>query len=88
VYRNLVNAYGWNPNIYDSWDTGRQQARLRLVSDGMKLQPCSPGFVDGRNDGHDRLDRPRRRDSHREAVRLEQRPHEATVSIPITLDVI
>jgi extracellular elastinolytic metalloproteinase len=49
VYWNLVDQYGWNPNIYESWDEGGNNLALRLVSDGMKLQPCSPGFVDGRN---------------------------------------
>lgn len=49
VYWNLVNEYGWNANIYDAWPTGGNNLALRLVSDGMKLQPCSPGFVDGRN---------------------------------------
>ena len=49
VYWNLVDQYGWNPNVYDSWDKGGNTLALRLVSDGMKLQPCSPGFVDGRN---------------------------------------
>jgi hypothetical protein len=49
VYWNLVDNYGWNPNVYDAWSTGGNNLALRLVSDGMKLQPCSPGFVDGRN---------------------------------------
>jgi hypothetical protein len=49
MYWNLVNQYGFDPNIYDSWDKGGNNLALRLVSDGMKLQPCSPGFVDGRN---------------------------------------
>jgi hypothetical protein len=49
VYWNLVNQYGRDANIYDSWDKGGNNLALRLVSDGMKLQPCLPGFVDGRN---------------------------------------
>jgi hypothetical protein len=49
VYWNLVAKHGFNPNIYDSWMTGGNNLALRLVSDGMKFQPCRPGFVDGRN---------------------------------------
>ncbi len=47
VYWNLVDAHGFNPNIYDSWDTGGNNLALQLVIDGMKFQPCNPGFVDG-----------------------------------------
>ena len=52
VYWNLVVAKGFNSNIYAAWNTGGNNGNnlaLRLVIDGMKLQPCSPGFVDGRN---------------------------------------
>ncbi len=49
VYWELVNEHGFNPNIYDDWSTGGNNLALRLVLDGMKLQPCSPGFVDGRD---------------------------------------
>jgi hypothetical protein len=49
MYWNLIDAYGFNPNLYDDWSTGGNNLTLRLVSDGLKLQPCSPGFVDGRN---------------------------------------
>lgn len=49
VYWNLVQAHGFNPNVYDSWDTGGNNLAIQLVVDGMKMQPCRPGFVDGRN---------------------------------------
>lgn len=50
----LIDAYGFNQDLYrpvgGSWTalSGNQLAH-QLVMDGMKLQPCSPGFVDGRN---------------------------------------
>ncbi len=49
MYWNLVDRYGYNPNVYASWETGGNNLALQLVIDGMKFQPCSPGFVDGRN---------------------------------------
>jgi extracellular elastinolytic metalloproteinase len=49
VYWNLVDEYGYNPDIYGDWTTGGNNLALQLVVDGLKLQPCSPGFVDARN---------------------------------------
>jgi hypothetical protein len=49
VYWNLVQAHGFNQNVYAAWDTGGNNLAIQLVVDGMKMQPCSPGFVDGRN---------------------------------------
>ena len=49
MYWNLVEEHGYNPNVYDSWETGGNNLAIQLVMDGMKLQPCSPGFVTGRN---------------------------------------
>jgi extracellular elastinolytic metalloproteinase len=49
VYWNLVGEHGFNPNIYGAWQTGGNNLAFQLVMDGMKLQPCSPGFVDGRD---------------------------------------
>lgn len=49
VYWNLVDRYGYNANIYDAWDTGGNNLAVQLVMDGMKIQSCQPGFVDGRN---------------------------------------
>jgi extracellular elastinolytic metalloproteinase len=48
VYWNLVAKHGFNPNIYDAWNTGGNNLAVQLVTDGMKFQPCRPGFVDGR----------------------------------------
>lgn len=44
-----MDRYGYNPDIYQAWDTGGNNLAVRLVQDGMKLQVCRPGFVDGRN---------------------------------------
>jgi hypothetical protein len=49
MYWNLVDRYGYNGNVYDPWSTGGNNLALQLVMDGMKLQVCSPGFVDGRD---------------------------------------
>ncbi len=47
MYWNLVDVYGWDADFYNG--TGGNNIAFQLVSDGMKLQPCSPGFVDGRD---------------------------------------
>ena len=49
----LIDASGWDADIYNftgdsSLDAGNVKA-LALVTEAMKLQPCSPGFVDGRD---------------------------------------
>ena len=49
VYWNLTNKYGFNPNPYESWKTGGNNLAIQLVMDGMKMQPCEPGFVDARD---------------------------------------
>jgi hypothetical protein len=49
VYWNLVDRYGYNADIYGDWSTGGNNLEFQLVLDGMKLQPCRPGFEDGRN---------------------------------------
>lgn len=43
----LIDEYGFDSDIYSG--TGGNNIALQLVMDGMKLQPCSPGFVDGRD---------------------------------------
>ncbi|MCL4264015.1 MAG: M36 family metallopeptidase [Anaerolineae bacterium] len=45
----LIDEYGYNPNIYDAWNTGGNNLANQLVIDGLTLQPCGPGFVDGRD---------------------------------------
>ncbi len=47
---NIINQVGTiNPNIYNATGTGGNSIALKLVTEGMKLQPCSPGFIDGRD---------------------------------------
>lgn len=43
----LIDAYGFDPNIYTG--TGGNNIALALVTEGLRLQPCNPGFVDGRD---------------------------------------
>jgi len=49
VYWNLIDKHGFNPNVYEPWNTGGNNLAIQLVTDGMKIQPCSPGFVTGRD---------------------------------------
>jgi hypothetical protein len=49
VYWNLVDRHGYNADIYGDWTTGGNNLAVQLVMDGLKFQPCRPGFVDGRN---------------------------------------
>jgi extracellular elastinolytic metalloproteinase len=49
VYWNLVDEYGFNPNVYGPWFSGGNNLAIQLVHDGMKFQVCDPGFVDGRD---------------------------------------
>ncbi len=48
AYLEMVKKYGFNPNFYEN-EIGGNNMMLQLVIDGMKIQPCSPGFVDSRN---------------------------------------
>lgn len=48
IYWDMVDKYGFNEDIYDP-TTGGNNMTLQLVMDGLKLQPCNPGFVDLRN---------------------------------------
>ena len=43
----LIDEYGFDPDLYHG--TGGNNLSMQLVADGMKLQPCSPGFVNGRD---------------------------------------
>jgi extracellular elastinolytic metalloproteinase len=49
LYWNLVDAHGFNPNVYDSWETGGNNLAIQLVVDGMKMAVCQPGFEDARD---------------------------------------
>jgi len=47
---NIINQVGTiNPNIYDATGGGGNTIAMRLVTEGLKLQQCSPGFISGRN---------------------------------------
>lgn len=47
---NIINQVGTiNPNIYNVAGGGGNTIAMKLVTEGMKLQPCSPGFIDGRD---------------------------------------
>lgn len=43
----LVDAYGFDPDLYTG--SGGNNIAMQLVIEALKLQPCSPGFVDGRD---------------------------------------
>lgn len=43
----LVDEYGYDQNVKDG--TGGNNIAIQLVMEGMALQNCSPGFIDGRD---------------------------------------
>ena len=43
----LIGVYGFDTDFYNG--TGGNNIAMALVTEGMALQPCSPGFVDGRD---------------------------------------
>ena len=49
MYWGLIDVHGFNSDVYGDSTTGGNNLAIQLVLDGMKLQPCSPGFVDGRD---------------------------------------
>lgn len=42
-----IDKYGFDPDLYNG--TGGNNKVMQIVMDGLKLQPCGPGFVDGRD---------------------------------------
>lgn len=46
---NIIQQKGISGNLYNSNASGGNNIALKLVMEGLKLQPCKPGFVDGRN---------------------------------------
>jgi extracellular elastinolytic metalloproteinase len=47
---NIIQQEGViNPNIHDATAPGGNSIALRLVLEGMRLQTCRPGFLDGRD---------------------------------------
>jgi len=47
LYWNMVDVYGFDDDIYNG--TGGNNITMQLVMDGLKLQPCSPTFLDSRD---------------------------------------
>lgn len=47
LYWALVDKYGYDEDLYRG--TGGNNIAIQLVMDGMKLQPCRPGLIDGRD---------------------------------------
>ena len=45
----LIAIDGINNNIFNASGVGGNSAALKLVVEGMRLQPCSPGYIDARN---------------------------------------
>lgn len=43
----LIDQYGYDSDLYNG--TGGNNMAMHLVIEGLKLQPCSPGFIDGRD---------------------------------------
>lgn len=43
----LIDEYGFDPDLIAG--TGGNNIAMNLVTNGLKLQPCNPGFVDGRD---------------------------------------
>ncbi|MDT0294611.1 T9SS-dependent M36 family metallopeptidase [Mesonia ostreae] len=43
----LIDRYGYDEDLLNG--TGGNNISMQLVIDGLKLQPCNPGFVDGRD---------------------------------------
>ncbi len=41
----LIDKYGFNPNVYGAWNSGGNNRSLQYVTDGLKLQGCGPGLV-------------------------------------------
>ena len=42
-----IDKYGFDSDLFNG--TGGNNKVMQLVLDGLKLQPCSPGFIDGRD---------------------------------------
>ncbi len=47
LYWNLVDEYGFDDDLY--FGTGGNNIAIQLVMDGLKLQACSPTFLDSRD---------------------------------------
>jgi len=47
LYWAMTDVYGYDDDIYEG--TGGNNMAIQLVMDGMKMQPCNPTFIDGRD---------------------------------------
>ena len=47
LYWDLIEVYGYDTDLYNG--TGGNNIAIQLVIDGLKMQPCSPGFIDSRD---------------------------------------
>lgn len=47
LYWDMVDVYGFDADLIDG--NGGNNMAIQLVMDGMRLQVCSPGFIDGRD---------------------------------------
>ena len=45
----LIQTDGINPNLFNNAAAGGNSVAYKLVIEGLKLQPCSPGYIDARN---------------------------------------
>ncbi len=49
VVWDLIDAHGFDPDLLNSAGTAGNLVALHLLTTGLKLQPCAPGFVDARD---------------------------------------
>ncbi len=47
LFWNMIDQYGYDNDLYNG--TGGNNLAIQLVIDGLKMQGCSPGFVDARD---------------------------------------
>lgn len=45
----IIQQAGINPNLFNPAVVGGNSIALKLVIEGLRLQPCSPGFISGRD---------------------------------------
>jgi extracellular elastinolytic metalloproteinase len=45
----LIDKHGFNPNVYEPWNTGGNNRAIQYVMDGLKFQGCGPGLVVARD---------------------------------------
>ena len=47
LYWAMVDEFGWDPDLFSG--TGGNNQAIQLVMDALKIQPCNPGILDGRD---------------------------------------